>query len=87
MYYEPAYYSFRIHDIDIWEPNTEVIDSSSTIKMWLYSNESYLQLESDPLDPRFMIDFSKVHSYYYTTFDSIAICTVEKGCNVNNTST
>ena len=82
-YYEPAYYSFRIHEIDVWKSNTEIVDSSSTLKLWLYSNQSCLQLQSDFLDPKFTIDFDKVHSYYYTTFDTKAHCTVETGCNVN----
>jgi hypothetical protein len=38
IYYEPNYYSFWIHDIDIWQPNSEIVDSSSTLKLWLYSN-------------------------------------------------
>ena len=43
-------------------------------------------MQSDPLDPRYRLDLKKKESYYYTEFDSVAMCTVETGCNVNKTS-
>ena len=43
-------------------------------------------MESDPLDEKYFINFEKVHSFYYTTYDDWAMCTMLSGCNERTTS-
>ena len=43
-------------------------------------------MRSDPLDQRFNVNYEKINSYYYESFDEYSHCNVETGCNLNMTS-
>lgn len=86
IFYEPAYYSFRMYDIEVWQPDEETTTGRSTLKAWIFDKLGNLQMNTDPLDLKFTIDFKKVPSYFYTEFDAESPCSVETGCPVSPTS-
>jgi hypothetical protein len=86
VYYEPAYYAFRLFDVEIWQPDEERTESSETLKLKVLSKEGHLQMVSDPLDSRFNVKFERIHKYFYTQFDQDSLCSVETGCPVRETS-
>jgi len=43
-------------------------------------------LESDPLDQKYLVDFKKIPSFFYTNFDAESPCSVETGCPIKGTS-
>ena len=43
-------------------------------------------MKSDPLDGKYFIDFTKIHSFYYNSYDDWARCTMENGCVERKTS-
>ena len=86
MYYEPAFYSFRIYGIEFWKPEVPLTFSEKPMTLSIYSNLTYLQQDTNDLDEKFFINFEKLNAYYYDTFDEKATCMSEIGCVMKHTS-
>jgi len=66
IWYEPSYNSFRLYDIDFHEPLDTLIYSEKSVRVCMFTEKGYLQVDTDPLDEQYFIDFQKIHAYYYT---------------------